>query len=995
MKNIKLISASAGSGKTYTLMLLLHESLTKKGLTPDQVIAMTFTKDAALEISERARKKLVEEGEIDLALQISAAKIGTIDSVCRLLLEMFSFDEGVSPRQNVLAEEEGNLLFESCFNQYLDQDEYVKLRDDASDFDLDEKQIRENIKSLSSEMRSQNLSREDKEISLEKALALFRETFPVASDGKAMNQRLQQAVDNWKISGHVPTDKKNSINPFQKMTELHRIGVEALIWKDWLDLAGMTDDIAVKERPLYSPIIDAASDFHSHGLFHARYEAFITKIYDIAFNITQAYQDKKISQGVLDFVDMELRFLKLLDRPTVRSRIKEQFKLIMVDEFQDTSPIQLAIFLKLSHLVDEMVWVGDPKQCIFAFRGADPVLMKTILEKLPKENISYLETSYRSKTDLVKVLSDAFVDTFKEDGLTEQEVRLKEDKKTQEKLKYQGPTFEHWALKGNQFVGVAQQVVALLKSDKTLKPADIAVLCPKNDDCKAIAEALSELGIESSYANIDLKHSQDVQILMAIYQSIATYDNKLAEAEIFTMLNGTLTIPNGTNTHPWSEFISEKRQHKAGLHPSGLINAILIEGKLLDTIERLESSERRLKNIKVVQQLALEYEGMCLNMATPCTLVGFLDFMDSIPEKRRFDSEKGKSRNENIIDIKTFHGSKGLEWKITIVFGLDGNIDVRNPLFGKMVTFDRAKFDPENCLKDRYVIQLIWPFGNNKPRPALNATMMMHALYQERVVENRQERKRVLYVAMTRAKESLIIPVKEDSRTPGYFSLLPAFTLPTKALRPYSGETLTRTDNVVFKYVEPLKFAELPLYVNPSSFEEVESTDAPKTTGLTIYGGALKISKSYIDDTANFGHFIHAFLAGEQTADSLKACAKTWGYDISEYVDAFLKMSSDFDAKLPVDSKTRIIAEFPLVLPWDEHQILRGAIDLVLIKDDEILIFDHKTSQIEAKDADWKAKTHGVQLKLYKKSIEQMYPGKKVRTFLNYPLAGFYFEVLL
>lgn len=1001
MKNIKLISASAGSGKTYSLMLLLHEALTKKGLKTDQIIAMTFTKDAALEISERAREKLVKEGEIDLALQISAAKIGTIDSVCRLLLEMFAFDEGVSPRQNILVEEEGKRLFEACFNQHLEQDDFFQLLDEGAVFNLWEEQIREVIKTLSTEMRSQNLSLVDKELSLKKAQGLFKEIFPIAADGKLMNQRLNDALDGWMKSGFKPSLQKNSIKAHQDLTEVCRLGVENLSWQDWLSITELAP--AAAERPAYAPVKDAAADFHAHGLFHDRYHAFLAKIYNISFNITRAYQDKKITLGVLDFVDMELRFLQLLDQPSVQNRISEQFKLIMIDEFQDTSPIQLAIFIKLSKLVEEMIWVGDPKQCIFAFRGADPVLMQTILEKLPKDNISYLGTSYRSKKELVETLSDAFVDGFKEEGFSEQEVRLKYDADTQKKLSYKGPAFEHWPVSGtnpDMFQTVAQQIVALLKSDKTLKPSEIAVLCPFNNQCKGIAQALSELGLESSFANVDLINSEEVQLLVAIYKSIAAYDNKLAEVEILSMLNGRMTLPDEVTTHPWKQFIADKRQHKSTLHPSALISSILVEGKLLDQIERYAQSERRLKNIKVFQQLALEYEGMCMNMAVPCTLIGFMDFFNDIPEDRRFESEKGKSRNENLIDIKTFHGSKGLEWKITVVFGLDGNLDVRNPLFSKMVTFDKNKFDPENCLKDRHVIQLIWPFGKNLPRPALNSTMMMHPLYQDCALQNRQEKKRLLYVALTRAKESLVISFNEQTQSKGYLALIPAFSLLPKQLRAYKGESMDRSDNLVFKVLDALEIQDKPYYVNPSSFEETESAVEPKTSAVTRYADPIEVTKTYIKDSATFGHFIHAFLSGDNAQWSederkldLKRCADNWGYDVTTLGSPFLQMSKAFVSKLPMSASTHVIPEYPLELNWNEDQLLRGAIDLVLLDEKEILIFDHKTAQISEGDKDWKAKSHSTQLNLYKISMEKLYPGKKVRTFLNFPLAGFYFEV--
>jgi ATP-dependent helicase/nuclease subunit A len=1006
MKNIKLISASAGSGKTYRLMEILHEALTVKGITPDQVIAMTFTKDAALEISERAREKLVEKGLIDLSLQIAAAKIGTIHSVCGLLLEMFAFDEGVSPRQNVMSEEEGHALFETCFNEYLDETKFMELVQNGRKFDLNDKDIRSLIKNLSTEMRSQNLSQSDQQESLKKTLSLFKEIFPAAVDGKAMDARLQMALSNWDTSGLVPSQQKNSIGPFQYLKTICHEGVDKLTWQDWLELTSIAP--AAKERQIYAPVQEAAADFHAHGGYQTSYLELITKIYDLAFNIKNFYQQKKITLGIIDFVDLELRFLNLLDQPTVRSRIKEQFRLIMIDEFQDTSPIQLAIFLKLSKLVENMIWVGDPKQSIFGFRGADPILMKSILSRMPKENIDYLDTSYRSKAELVNKLSDAFVTSFAEDGYTEKEVRLKPDAKKQTKFTYHGPVMELWPMSGNLeviYATVADQIQALLQSDPKLKPSDIGVLCPRNDQCQSIATELNRLGIKSSFTDANPASTEEVQLLLCIYKSVCSYDNRLHESEILSILAGELTIKDASSAHPWSELIELKRTQKSILTPSKLIDDILIEGKYLDFIERFEQAERRIKNLKLMQSLSREYESFCFKTTMPCSLTGFIDYLGGMDPDRRFDSEKGKSRNDQLIDLKTFHGSKGLQWKITLVYGLDGSIEPRKPLFGKMVNFDKKTFDPENCLQNRYVIQLFWPFGLKDARPALQSLMQVHPLYIEKALEQRQEKKRLLYVALTRAEESLIIPFKSNSKSRGFLDLVPGLQMPPESSRELEKQEAGNIMNKIHQEQKAIKFDPRPLYVNPSLFEEVESSTAPVTKDFIQYAEPIKVTKAFIQDSADFGQFLHAFIAGDNVHAPISErilfltdCGKRWGYETKDLQDLILQQNSLFFRELDKKIKGDFIPEFPLELQWGEDQFMRGAIDLLILPTDpngEILIVDHKTSQIEAKDINWKATSHAIQLGLYKKAIESLYPGRKVKTLLHFPLAGLLFEVVI
>ena len=115
---------------------------------------------------------------------------------------------------------------------------------------------------------------------------------------------------------------------------------------------------------------------------------------------------------------MENGFLRLLEFKDVQTEISKTIKLIMVDEFQDSSPIQLAIFIKLSEIVDRSIWVGDPKQSIYSFRGTDPVLIDAIVTRFEqKENsslsIDNLKDSWRSRPEIVDAVNRIFTPAFK------------------------------------------------------------------------------------------------------------------------------------------------------------------------------------------------------------------------------------------------------------------------------------------------------------------------------------------------------------------------------------------------------------------------------------------------------------------------------------------------------------------------------------------------------------------------------------------------------
>src|SRR5699024_7675896 len=101
--------------------------------------------------------------------------------------------------------------------------------------------------------------------------------------------------------------------------------------------------------------------------------------------------------------------------------IRSRFRLLAVDEFQDTSPVQLALFLALSELVEDKIWVGDPKQAIYGFRDADPALMLGIIGELDSGRTNLgaaavrdLEHSWRSQQPVLDLVNAVLPQVFPE-----------------------------------------------------------------------------------------------------------------------------------------------------------------------------------------------------------------------------------------------------------------------------------------------------------------------------------------------------------------------------------------------------------------------------------------------------------------------------------------------------------------------------------------------------------------------------------------------------
>lgn len=104
MKNINIITASAGSGKTYRLSSLLHQKIAVGQARPEAIIATTFTRKASAELAERVRRRLIAEDLPEAANRLAAARMGTINSVCGRLINDFAFEQGIFPETGVLDE---------------------------------------------------------------------------------------------------------------------------------------------------------------------------------------------------------------------------------------------------------------------------------------------------------------------------------------------------------------------------------------------------------------------------------------------------------------------------------------------------------------------------------------------------------------------------------------------------------------------------------------------------------------------------------------------------------------------------------------------------------------------------------------------------------------------------------------------------------------------------------------------------------------------------
>jgi ATP-dependent helicase/nuclease subunit A len=662
--NIHFISAGAGSGKTYTLTQKLEELLSSGDVKPAGVIATTFTRLAAGELKEQVRSKLIQSNQLAIANRMEQSLIGTVNGVCGEILLRFAFEAGMPPDQRVIDEAQGDNLFYQAMELALINNKKLIRQMNATCHRLQitdrRKQLtwRDEVKDIVDAARANNQSAAQiRKLGKASADQLLKH-FP-STTKQNLDDALLGAI-NYAIAGiDTDHDSTKKTRDYLSLITGARAAIlyHRLTWPEWISLAKKMP--GAKSKSFAEPIADIAVNYEAHPQLHQDIREFADKAFEIASDSMEAYQLIKTQNGLIDFVDQEQRLYQLLDHPTVEAILQEELQLLMVDEFQDTSPIQLALFLKLSRLADRVIWVGDIKQSIYGFRGSDPSLMTAVLNRVLKEGNppEILENSWRSSPELVAFTNNLFVPAFS-DTLEPKQVTLKpvRDSITSE------PAVEHWRLTGSRkslrAQALATGVASLIESSRTVvdknskeeRPitySDIAILCRTHDNLGEIANALAEINLPIRYNRSGLLSTPEGCLALACLTRLVDPLDTLSSAEIHSLTScespgiwvtermNYLGEP-GVRSHRWLEddensplaALKNQRSRLPFLTPVETLRVALEAGKVRETVCRwgptLQRAQHRLNNLSALLGHADDYVDQCAAQNEPATAAGLV-----------------------------------------------------------------------------------------------------------------------------------------------------------------------------------------------------------------------------------------------------------------------------------------------------------------------------------------------------------------------------------
>ncbi len=802
---LKIISAGAGSGKTYRLTQEMVDLL-KGTVRPEGIMATTFTKKAAAELQERVRVHLLKAGMAEEAEALGSAMIGTVHSLGVKLLQRFAYEAGVSPQVAIIAEEDHQTIFNLSLATVLSEERVIRMEHYCELFGMDASDgfdWRNEVRKLTEIARSNGFDERVLRESAQRSFEAFREflddpdpvTEQISQNGlqdaiSAVLARLADNGDTTKVTAEVA----GKLRHIQRELKLR----QRLPWRYWAQMEKLEPSRKSKEE--VEPLKQLARTHLCFNGFHEDIRGFLQELFDLVVAAMREYADYKKKRGLIDYTDMEVLVNQLLDRSDVREVLQQELDLLMVDEFQDTSPIQLEIFLKLSRLARNSVWVGDPKQSIYGFRGAAPELMYAIIREtggIRKEDIQ--SDSWRSREDLVGAVNALFCRAFpnmdpEQVALNAKRLKAKEpegmvhalhlwkfdldaeEKKTNSRAPGK-PWTEHCiAFALREFLNSGIKVLPKGESEpRTVQPGDVAILCRTNTDCAVIAEALHTAGLNVSISRAGLMQTAEARLILSCLKYLLHHQDTLSVAEILllaenlpveAMIEDRLTYLEAQETATpgrgrWGEgyaMIRELQRLKpraAELSCAETLDLLLGELDLRRIIAGWGNAAQRLDNVEIFRKLAIQFEDSCNRLQAASSLGGFLLWLNRLEVSGRDLQSSGQS--QEAVNVLTYHKSKGLEWPVVICYNLDTRM--RSDIWGVEIRSDAPDVDLDNLLGNRYLQYWINPYGSQAANTALAARIAEHPTRAKRTLLALEEERRLLYVGLTRARDYLIFPV--------------------------------------------------------------------------------------------------------------------------------------------------------------------------------------------------------------------------------------------
>ncbi|MES2801552.1 MAG: UvrD-helicase domain-containing protein [Bdellovibrionota bacterium] len=750
---VQFIRAGAGAGKTTTLIatcIAFAKQFKVKNNRYPKIIITTFTKKATQEIKERLIIEALETKDEELFQffnKKSFVQIGTIHNILNLFLRQHS--EAIGLPADLTIVNDYKIFFalkKHIKNVFEKNSQYQTLLDHFRFDQLMQLLLKAaSLKLENPNFRAVDLATLQEVAQLEKQSVLATlEIF--LSGASSYPEKWLPHIDFIKLL-------KKSINDqdYEALLQAYEIKPRKYtLSKTKPEIDKELDEAiaAIFKEPCLSPMcfeayIKVVDEIHR--LFS-----------DLALEAAGFIDRLRLNSGEMSIADLELLAMKIIsESPQAMQAFASQFDFIMVDEYQDTSPLQVKILNQLMHDKFQFI-VGDPQQSIYLFRGARSEVFTNKEKEINQQG--YLTTqkmqNYRSHPRLMTFMNDFF------EGYSRQFMPMQTKSDDFAARAYPEATLittiEH------EYGSIVTQAASLHK--KGIPFSDITVLFKKNSDILEFAKYANQFNLPVQVQiSKGFEDKSEVGDLLALLRFLINpFDNhnliRLARAPWFNINDQEIIDlrQDETTTSFWLQL--KKKNHQVYQNLKEIERCYLEKGVsealfyfinhsiFLDSSAYFDPTSLREANIwKVLQTVMANEVRSDFNLS---------DFVNN--ELTQFNSDLSSSDGEGVplfaanrVSLMTVHGSKGLQFKHVIISGF--NLAVRNP-GTEVFTFD------EESAQFSLKVQL----------PQFDkgfATSWADLVFQKFLTRAREENDRVLYVAMTRAIDSLTM-IREQAKNP-------------------------------------------------------------------------------------------------------------------------------------------------------------------------------------------------------------------------------------
>ncbi len=755
------VEAGAGTGKTHALVSRVV-ALVKAGHPMRGIAAITFTEAAASELRERIRAALEESGDRDAVQQLDEAAISTLHGFAQRILSDHPFEARLPPSIEVLDEIQSTLAFEERWAAFLDQlfpdpaYETVILRATALNLSFDD------------QLRQIALIFNDHWDRLDAAKIAAPALSPI--DAKAVVDHLTVAID---LSRHC-TDRDDKLfthmATFAGLPERLQNAADELEALHLLQSADRFSGGLKGKKENYAPGCDVADirlALESAEAARAELLAVIrAEVLDHLLVALRAFvlDAAAVRQraGRLEFHDLLVRARDLVrDNAAVRAAVSARFSHLLIDEFQDTDPIQVELASWIAGDVPgKLFYVGDGKQSIYRFRRADITQFEAVRDALDADNVRALTDNYRSVPGIVAWVNHTFGELLSEPAYQPLSITRKAPARADVPVVIMG----HEHPRGVNIAAIREveaeeiaDAIGRLQNGHRLALRDIAVLMPTRTSLPQLELGLESAEIPYRVASASLVWAtQEVRDLLAVLRVVDDPSDQLslvaalrspalacADSDLLTYrqaggawhLHATAPTALSADHAVVSGMAVLRSLHEdrwwTGV--SGMVERVLRELRFFELAVAHRRPRDRWRRLRWVLDQARAFEADAAG-----SLRDFLAWANlQADENARVKESPVPEADDDAVLIYTVHGAKGLEFPAVILTGLN-----RPPVqLGNQAQVHWGETRPEAKTTQRF---------RTEGFDALDAT--------ERVMDE-HERLRLLYVAATRAADHLVISV--------------------------------------------------------------------------------------------------------------------------------------------------------------------------------------------------------------------------------------------